>query len=149
MHKFGDTRPDGYRFKGYYNRGGKRCEMWCSPAAWEKARTQEKQYKKRYRAGRDPRIQALYNAKWRAKKRGMEFNLTLDDIVIPYRCPVLGIDLFRATGTPCDNSPEIDRRDNSRGYTRDNVVVVSRRANRLKSDATPTELMAVASFYAA
>jgi hypothetical protein len=33
-----------------------------------------------------------------------------------------------------------DRKDNARGYVKDNVRVISWRANRLKSDATLEEL---------
>jgi len=46
-----------------------------------------------------------------------------------------------------NNSPSLDRIDNTKGYTPDNVVVVSNRANSIKRDATPDELMAVAKFY--
>ena len=42
----------------------------------------------------------------------------------------------------------MDRRDNSIGYTPENVVVVSWRANRIKSDASAAELQKLANFYA-
>ncbi len=45
------------------------------------------------------------------------------------------------------SSPTIDRIDNTRGYTKDNVLVVSHRANSIKSDATLDELEAIVSFY--
>jgi len=35
-----------------------------------------------------------------------------------------------------DNSATIDRIDNGLGYVKDNVLIVSWRANRLKSDGT-------------
>jgi hypothetical protein len=48
-----------------------------------------------------------------------------------------------------DASPELDRIVPSLGYVKGNVLVVSRRANRIKTDATVEELQQVASFYAA
>lgn len=43
--------------------------------------------------------------------------------------------------------PIIDRIDNTKGYIKENIVVVSTRANLLKSDATINELVMVAKFY--
>jgi hypothetical protein len=37
--------------------------------------------------------------------------------------------------------------DNSQGYIPGNVILISRRANRLKGDATPDELQKLAKFY--
>lgn len=62
-------------------------------------------------------------------------------------CPVLGIPLFKGTGKLTDNSPTLDRIDSTGGYTKDNVLVVSARANRIKSDATIEELLKVALYY--
>lgn len=80
-------------------------------------------------------------ARRRAKAAGLEFSLCADDIHIPDTCPLLGIPLARAKGgSPGPGSPSVDRKDPRRGYTPDNVWVISHRANRLKSDATPLEL---------
>ncbi len=68
------------------------------------------------------------------------FDLTLDDIVIPSVCPLLGIPLDREAKSWTSNKPSLDRVDPRRGYTKDNVWVVSWRANRIKSDATLKEL---------
>jgi len=46
------------------------------------------------------------------------------------------------------NSPSLDRIDNSKGYVKGNVIVVSWRYNSLKKDGTPAELVAVALFAA-
>lgn len=89
----------------------------------------------------------LTRIRQRAKDRGLEFNLCLEDIVIPPTCPVLGIQLQIGEGIATDNSPELDRIDNSKGYVKGNVIVVSRRANRIKNDATADELMKIAKFY--
>ena len=85
-----------------------------------------------------------------AAARGIPFDLTpldIDDIGIPINCPVLGIPLAFNRGKVQDNSISFDRIDSSRGYTKGNVVVISYRANKLKSDATLTELQKLAQFY--
>lgn len=89
----------------------------------------------------------LNNSKMRAKRSGIEFDLTEDDIVIPENCPVLGIPLYRCKRENWNNSPSIDRIDNSKGYIKNNIVVVSRRANVLKKDASIEELKKLAEFY--
>jgi hypothetical protein len=96
----------------------------------------------------DAVLRLYRNAKQRAKRDGIPFTLRPTDLTIPEVCPVLGIPLFRQEGGPCDNSPTIDRIDNTQGYVRKNVIVVSYRANRIKSDATVFELHRIAAFYA-
>lgn len=80
-----------------------------------------------------------------AKRRGLEFTITEQDIVIPDRCPALGVEL-RLDGSR-DFRPSLDRKDNSRGYVPGNVVVVSMRANRTKSDLSIEELRRLVEFY--
>lgn len=80
----------------------------------------------------------LQSAKSRAKERNYEFDLTVKDFTVPDFCPVLGTPLL-FTGSR-DNRPSLDRLDNSKGYTKDNVRVISMRANRFKSDASLEEL---------
>lgn len=79
-------------------------------------------------------------AKKRSEAKGIEFDLSLDDITIPERCPILGIILSRKVDGKKENSPSLDRRDSSKGYTRDNITVISNRANRIKSDASLQEI---------
>ena len=71
----------------------------------------------------------------------------LSDIHIPDTCPVLGIPLFREGKDTWMNAPSLDRIDNEKGYTKENVIVVSRRANILKKDAKINELVLMANFY--
>jgi hypothetical protein len=79
----------------------------------------------------------LYNScRQRAKQAGLEFTLTPDDIVVPEVCPVLRVKMEFAT----KYSPSVDRIDNSKGYTKDNIVVISMLANKMKNSATPEEL---------
>lgn len=90
------------------------------------------------------------SARTRATKLGIPFDLKIEDIVIPTICPVLGIPLKRNTGQRghCPTSPSIDRVVPSKGYTRKNIVVMSMRANTLKSDATYQEILKVGEWLA-
>lgn len=88
-----------------------------------------------------PRMRRLLaDAKYRAKRQGIEFNLKAEDLRIPERCPALGITIRWDSKAPFDNKPSLDRLDNSKGYTRENTRVISLRANLLKKDATPEEI---------
>jgi hypothetical protein len=89
----------------------------------------------------------LSGAKQRSKRSGMECTLTIEDVAIPDVCPVFGIPLFREARDRWCNAPSIDRIDNTKGYTPDNVVIVSRKANIIKGKATVTELEKIAQFY--
>ena len=46
-----------------------------------------------------------------------------------------------------DLTPSIDRIDPKKGYVKDNIIVVSMRANRIENDATVDEIRKVADFY--
>jgi len=86
----------------------------------------------------------LYSARKRSKTKNLDFNIELSDIQIPEFCPVLNIRLVPGrqlgAGNRSDDTPSLDRIVPSLGYTKGNVRVISWRANRLKSDATPEEL---------
>lgn len=88
----------------------------------------------------------LLGAKGNASKKGIPFTITEADIAIPTICPILGIPLFFSEKRQ-DNTPSIDRIDNSKGYIPNNVIVVSWRANFLKKDATIQELQQLSTFY--
>jgi len=89
----------------------------------------------------------LGNCRSRAKKLKLPFNLTIEDIVIPEICPVLGIPLQKGTGNHSANSPSIDRIIPFLGYIKGNVIIVSYKANTMKSNGTLDELQKVAEFY--
>lgn len=92
---------------------------------------------------KDDRYAMWSGARRRARTRGIEFDIELEDVCIPEVCPVLGISLVPSVGSPKDNSPSLDRIDPSKGYIKGNVAVVSYRLNRLKNSFTPEELLAV------
>ena len=84
----------------------------------------------------------LVNARRRAKQQNVPFDITDDDIVIPDVCPLLGIPLFPNTGgSPCPNSPTLDKLIPHLGYVRGNTLVISHRANCIKHNASIDELM--------
>lgn len=87
----------------------------------------------------------LAKAKNRAKRKKIEFNIDITDVVIPDICPVLGIPIERTSDSKrfVPGSPTIDRIDNNKGYIKGNVMVISHRANALKWDATLSEIRLV------
>lgn len=89
----------------------------------------------------------LANAKTRAQKKNLPFDLCLEDISVPNVCPALGIPLVVTPGKTTGNSPSLDRIHNAKGYVRGNVVVVSFKANTIKNNATVEDLRMVLAFY--
>lgn len=82
----------------------------------------------------------------RALELGLSFDLTPEDIHIPEVCPVLGIAIVLEGEGQRDDSPSVDRLDPKKGYTKDNIQIVSMKANRIKNDATIEELEKVLSY---
>lgn len=80
----------------------------------------------------------LYNsAKSRAKAKGLAFDLEVEDILVPEVCPILKIPLERNN---YEAAPSLDRIRMDGGYTKDNVQVISNKANMMKNNATDKEL---------
>jgi|GEM_PF-1204911 len=84
-----------------------------------------------------------HGARARAKKAGIPFEITLESVVIPEFCPVLGIKLKCAEGRVQPNSPTLDRFIPALGYVPGNVFIISAKANTIKSDSSVEELRAV------
>ena len=170
MFKIGQVREDGMVFRGYRTGAKGKLEHWVSHEAYERRRKKINELRRQNQArvlstaeGRAayneqmaaymrearrarPEVHMLARVRARAKAKGLAFNLTAEDITIPKRCPILGIPLVVGDGTANDNSPELDRINNRKGYVRGNVHVISRRANRIKNDATLAELEKIASY---
>lgn len=78
----------------------------------------------------------LNRAKQRAIKWGLDFDIEITDIIIPEICPLLEIPIFAGTKGNYHNSPSLDRIDNTKGYTKDNIRVISTLANSMKNAAS-------------
>lgn len=80
----------------------------------------------------------LRNTRYTAKRRGIPCSLHYSDFEIPKYCPILGVPLTYM-GESDGNNPyhaTIDRIDNSKGYEKGNVIVISRLANAMKNSAS-------------
>lgn len=102
-------------FSGYYHIC-KPCRVPIGKAQW---------------ADVDIRTKILNRIKTRSTKKDREFNLTIDDIIIPEICPVFRVPI---------KIPSVDRIDSTKGYTKDNIRIIENRANVLKNNATIQEL---------
>ena len=143
--KANKTGPNKGRFQGWTDsKGGKR---FTTCAQCEKDR-----FNKRYRV--NPIPQLISGFRNRAKKQNVPFNLTVDDMKDLIKnatdmCPALGVkmEIAKLYANDSNYSPSFDRIDPKKGYTKNNIVIVSNRANRIKSDATVNEIRKVADFY--
>jgi hypothetical protein len=89
-------------------------------------------------------------ARQRAKKQNVPCTITEQDITTPEYCPILGLKLEHQIDNNCKaeyNSPSLDKIVPSKGYTKDNIRVISNRANWLKCDATFEETEALYNDY--
>lgn len=86
-------------------------------------------------------IRAMFNrAKQRAIKNNLEFSICINDIVIPEICPLLEVPFILGDRGNYEFTPTIDRIDNSKGYTKDNIWVITKKANSMKNSASFKEL---------
>jgi len=85
----------------------------------------------------------LWAARKRAKEKGIECTLVEEDIMVPTHCPYLNIPLVwtRPRGDSRRDIASLDRIDPSKGYTKDNIEVISWLANTMKNNATPELLV--------
>lgn len=99
--------------------------------------TRSNQYRK------DPAWYLWSIAQKRARKLQIPFTITKEDIQIPERCPITGdlIDLLISDKKQSyQTGASLDKVDNSLGYIPGNVRVISRKANRMKSDLSIEQL---------
>lgn len=75
----------------------------------------------------------IYRVRTRAKKDNILFDITEKDILMPETCPVFGYKLVFDNCLSLYNSPSLDRIDNNIGYIRDNVKIISYKANLIKN----------------
>lgn len=90
-------------------------------------------------------LRLLHVSKQRAKANDIEHTLVVEDIVIPERCPYLDIPITNVYGAGrVFSNASIDRMDAKKGYTKDNIQILSDLANRMKQNATPEQLIVFA-----
>lgn len=126
--------------KRYHRSGGYKAisDKYAKSAKGQSAR---KKYRDLwYKTERGRKYSMYYAAKRRAKRKGIEFRITQDDIHFPEVCPLLDIPIKISAFGIRHDSPSLDRKDSSKGYTPENVWVVSTRANILKNNASIEEL---------
>ena len=80
-------------------------------------------------------------AQYRAKTKNISFDIEVSDIVIPETCPILGLPLKKSIDGNRDLSPSLDRIDNSKGYIKGNIQVISSKANTMKHNADKDDLI--------
>jgi hypothetical protein len=146
----------------YYNKNGKKDSM-CKGCRKEYRKDAKKIHSKKYYIENREHYLELHK-KWReenvelklwhsckqsAKKRNIEFSILPEDIQVPILCPVLGIPLDTKAESGVGSGynwktnpyrPSVDRLNNEMGYTKENICVMSWRANSLKKDANFDEI---------
>ena len=104
-----------------------------------------REHVKKYKKNNYKKIM-LYRTKSRAIKKGWDFDLIEDDITIPDFCPVLHTPLI-IDNEDRYSSPSIDRIDSSKGYTKDNIMIISWQANFIKNNMSKDQIKHLYNFY--
>lgn len=128
--------PDhGYRYQC------RACNLAYQAKSTNRSETAARYYAKRKET--NPQLFLWKQAKHRATfdYQGMEFTIQIQDIVIPKQCPYMKVEF-----QPLDKKYgySLDRIDSTKGYTKENIQVISRIANIMKNNATEQELISFA-----
>lgn len=119
----------------------RRCKQ-CKKLQYEKRKIQNRHKSDIYNVLR----QRFYGARDRAKRKNLEFNITLDYLIYLWnkqqgKCALSGIDMTTILYDGRTNTNvSVDRIDPSRGYTMDNVQLVCMACNQMKNDMSVSEL---------
>jgi DNA-directed RNA polymerase subunit RPC12/RpoP len=110
-----------------------------------------KEYRKKHFTDLEYRLQGLLNAsKARAKTKNREHTITKQDLIDLYpidgKCPIFGFTLEWNEEGFRETSPSIDRIDSTKGYTKDNIQIISWKANRIKGYASIEDLEILLSY---
>lgn len=149
-----------------FNIGPDAVRRWLDPMAAEKNRRRNRAIyaanpegciaattkSKEKKRAEDPVAYWTRRAKALAKERAREKNLSFDldeaylVSIFPLDkiCPVLGVPLCLTNKKSSFNSPTVDRLNPEFGYTQGNVAIISHRADTIKTNASATEVRAVA-----
>lgn len=129
----------------------KSCDNQYQRSRKDKRKQWNVEYQAKRRMSSDYRLTMLLNAsKQRALKKGREHSITIEDLKDVYpednKCPVFGFELEWNSAGFRETNPSIDRIDSSKGYTKDNIQIISWKANRVKSSTTVAELEALLAY---
>ena len=108
--------------------------------------------RKNFLRDKEPKYYWLNKMLTMKKIEKKERTFLLNNINLPDFCPVLGIPLnYLGTGltsfSRTDNSASIDQIIAGKGYTKDNMIIISWRANRIKNNGTPEEHFKIYDFF--
>lgn len=135
---------------------GKYAEYWRKYYAAKRAANPEKvaEYWRAHRAAnREKKL--IDGARKRAKKLGLPFDLTVENIVWNQFCPLCPSDdclldyLTPRSGKRLQNGPSLDRVIPDCGYVASNVRVICNKCNSQKSDAAPEFNRRLAAYFEA
>ena len=114
-------------------------DKWRGYNTTDKAKLRQR--KNNYRI-RNVAQDILTKTRGQARVKNLEFNLELEDILVPTHCPYLKIPIVRKLGAGRQwDAPSIDRIDSTKGYIKGNIQIISDLANRMKSNATQEQLL--------
>lgn len=93
------------------------------------------------------KYQALANIRERSRHNGYESDLDLEDLPeLTNTCPVFGVLYIKGSLKNKDFSPSVDRKNTNLPYLKkykDNLVFISHKANRIKSNASVEDIRKV------
>jgi hypothetical protein len=117
----------------------------------ESLQAYSKDYRKKNFNDLSFRLQGLLNAsRARAREKGLINTLVKEDLFELYpidgKCPIFGFDLEWNGAGFRDTSPSIDRIIPELGYIKENIQIISFKANRIKGYATTEDLEVVLAF---
>jgi len=129
------------KFASEFPKSGKKCKdcvKKCNKAYYKSNADTIKANNKKYRKS-NIELHLLKEAKKRSKDS--DFNISLEDVknVMTSICPLLEIKMMVNENHIKDNSFTLDKIIPQKGYVRDNILIISSKANRSKSDATIEE----------
>jgi len=121
------------------------CKAWWE-AAKRGGKAAEYVVRRRQKQKLEPFSRLVSAAKARARKSGLEFNLTNEwaSSATDGTCAISGIPFVVAVGKPSPFSPSIDRIDQTRGYTTDNCRIVLWAVNRFRGEDSDEVLLHIA-----
>jgi hypothetical protein len=90
-----------------------------------------------------PETYLFYHASSRAKKQNLPFNISIEDVrsVFPKDglCPILRIPLEFSSKLTI-NTPSLDKIKPTKGYVKGNIIILSMKANMIKSNIDDPEV---------